>query len=141
MGLTIYQHHTHPQVAWYQNLKEWHEKVGSQGEVTVYIKYPRWYQFLTHNIYVHPAHHVNARIPLYRLHAAQAEFMRQSPELTHVIPFSLKGLLNTLHSCKLYDYDQHQWLDFAGNATTAPIFTTESVPQTAEVVPLQQKSA
>jgi len=119
MGLTIHQHHIHPRVRWYENLVAWREAVKSQSEVTLYIKYPNWYEAITHNIYVHPAHHINARIPLYNLQKAQTQLMRSFPESTQVIPFSLREFLRTLRSCKLYDYTQHQWLDFSGRPTTA----------------------
>ncbi len=31
--------------------------------------------------------------------------------------FSIKAFLNTLRKCKLYDYEQHCWMDFEGNIT------------------------
>jgi omega-6 fatty acid desaturase (delta-12 desaturase) len=137
IGLTIYQHHTHPQLPWYQNLVEWRDKVVSQSEVSIYIRYPKWYLFLTHNIYVHPVHHVNARIPLYRLQQAQTAYMIVFPELTHIIPFSVRDLMQTLKTCKLYDYTRHQWLDFSGKATTAVAMPATT---TAKVATLRQYS-
>jgi omega-6 fatty acid desaturase (delta-12 desaturase) len=139
MGLTIYQHHTHPQVQWYKNFVEWRENVSSQGEVTIYVSYPRWYLFVTHNIYVHPVHHVNAKIPLYRLYKAQTEYMKQFPGQTHVIPFSVKALLQTVNACKLYDYTHHQWLDFAGQPTTPALAT--AIPASEDTASTAIKSA
>jgi omega-6 fatty acid desaturase (delta-12 desaturase) len=34
---------------------------------------------------------------------------------------SFSGVFGTLKACKLYDFERHQWLDFAGNPTTRPI--------------------
>lgn len=139
MGLTVYQHHTHPKVQWYQTLVEAREAVKSQSEVSVYVKYPNWYELLTHNIYIHPVHHVNARIPLYHLRAAQAEYSRMHPEASLLQPFSLRGLLKTMQACKLYDFTQHQWLDFNGKPTT-PARVAAPQTQAAEVIPLRQSS-
>lgn len=140
MGLTIYQHHTHPMVPWYQTLVESRQAIKSQGDVTVYIKYPDWYELITHNIYIHPVHHVNARIPLYRLRAAQAEYSRSHPESSLQESFSFRGLAKTIRSCKLYDYNRHQWLDFNGKPTT-PIHVATVEPRNAEVISLRQSSA
>lgn len=139
MGLTVYQHHTHTKVQWYRTLVEYREAIKSQSEVTVYVKYPRWYEFMTHNIYIHPVHHVNARIPLYHLRAAQAEYSRIHPESLLLEPFSLHGLLKTIQSCKLYDFTQHQWLNFNGKPTT-PARAATPHTQPAEVIPLRQTS-
>lgn len=140
MGLTTYQQHTHPEMQWYPNLVAYRSNVHSASEVSIYMQYPKWYLFITHNCYVHPVHHVNARIPLYRLPQAQTAYMHAFPELTHVVPFTVKGLMQTLKSCKLYDYTHHQWLDFSGKATTAASISTTSIPATAEVVPLRQQA-
>lgn len=139
MGFTIYQHHTHPRVQWYQTLVEYRESTRTQSEVTVYIKYPGWYEFITHNIYIHPAHHVNARIPLYHLRAAQADYSRQHPELSLLEPFSIRGLLKTIQSCKLYDYTRHQWLDFNGKPTT-PALAAATRNEPAEIIPLRRSA-
>ena len=139
MGLTVYQHHTHPKVQWYQTLVEARKASKTQSAVTVYVKYPDWYEFITHNIYIHPVHHVNARIPLYRLRAAQVEYSRRDSGAFLLEAFSLHGLLKTLRCCKLYDYTRHQWLDFNGEPTT-PARSIATPAQSAEVIPLRQSS-
>lgn len=126
MGLTVYQQHTHPTVKWYSTLADWKGEIGSQSEVSIHIKYPAWYNFITHNCYYHPVHHVNPKIPIYRLKKAQEFYARQRPELSVIIPFTFAGFMETIKSCKLYDYDKQQWLDFKGRPTS-PALKKESI--------------
>lgn len=114
MGLTIYQHHTHPRVRWYRNKLELENSGARNDELTVHVKYPRWYNVLTHNIMEHPAHHVEPRIPLYFLHLAEEELENVSGKQIIIEKFSFSYLLNTIRSCKLYDFENHNWLDFEG---------------------------
>ena len=128
IGLTIYQHHTHPKVKWYKALAPWRSEVNSTGEVSVHIKYPTWYNIITHNIYIHPAHHVNAKVPLYNLRKAEQELVSSYPDMVQLTPFSFKDFLHTVKSCKLYDYEQQQWLNYQGVPTT-PSLLSRGTPQ------------
>ena len=38
-----------------------------------------------------------------------------------MVPFSLPGLFETLRTCRLFDYENHRWLDWDGTPTTAPL--------------------
>jgi omega-6 fatty acid desaturase (delta-12 desaturase) len=67
----------------------------------------------------HPAHHVHPKIPLYRLGAAQRRLNELLGERAIVQRFTPAYLLRTLTGCKLYDYREHRWLDFAGRPTSA----------------------
>ncbi len=125
MGLTIYQHHTHPKIRWYATIEEWRESLSNQGEVTVYVKYPGWYNFITHYIYVHPTHHVNTKVPIYHLTKAEQALEAKLPESILVIPFNLFDFIKTVHVCKLYDYKEHQWLNFDGTPSTQFISKTK----------------
>lgn len=118
MGLTVYQQHTSERVKWYKSLSEWKQDVNSQFEVSIHVKYPGWYNFITHNSYYHPVHHVNARIPVYNLRKAQAALEDSDSSLIVKIPFSMSAFYQTIRNCKLYDYDNKRWLDFDGAATT-----------------------
>lgn len=121
MGLTTYQQHTHPQLAWFPNLTTYRQQVHDAGEVSIYMRYAPWYLFITHHCYVHPVHHLNARIPLYRLNKAQRAYMQAYPNQVHVYPFSVAALLQTFRTCQLYDYACQCWLDFHGRPTTPPL--------------------
>lgn len=124
MGLTVYQQHTSAGVKWYQSISELRDDVSSQSEVSIHIVYPDWYNFITHNCYYHPAHHVNAHIPIYNLRKAQQALEQADPGRTVKIPFSMKYIHQTLHDCKLYDYITHTWLDFSGHPTTKSLTST-----------------
>lgn len=114
MGFTIYQHHTHPQIRWYRDKAEFEADGACNEELSVHVKYPRWYNILTHNIMEHPAHHVEPRIPLYFLHLAEEKLENISGKQIIVETFSLAHILTIIRSCKLYDFDNHYWLDFDG---------------------------
>ena len=68
----------------------------------------------------HTAHHVNARIPLYRLSKSQRCLERAYPEEVIFEPWRWTALGKTLARCKLYDYENHRWLNFTGRPTTEP---------------------
>src|SRR5438034_3365869 len=57
MGLTAFFQHTHPRAMWTDHLSSDRPQV-SQIDYTILVRYPRWYDYLSHNIMQHPAHHV-----------------------------------------------------------------------------------
>lgn len=124
IGFVVYLHHTHPAVAWYQDKAEWSR---SQPFVTstVHVTFrPRWLGLdagaLLHHIMEHTAHHVDMGIPLYRLKQAQQILEARLPGAIVRQPFSWRGYFDTARRCKLYDFRQHRWTDFAGAPTSAP---------------------
>ena len=117
MGFTVFLHHTHERVAWYDNETEWSYYAG-QVRGVVHVRFPRLMELILHNIMDHTAHHVDPRIPLYNLTAAQTDLERAYAEDVVVAPWTLRQFLRTLRVCQLYDYENHQWLDFAGNPTS-----------------------
>ena len=44
------------------------------------------------------------------------------PQLARVYVLNWKRYWATVRTCKLYDYANHQWLDFKGRVTAAPLF-------------------
>jgi len=120
MGFATFQHHTHPRVIWYDDEREW-SYYRSQVQGTVHVELPRWADALLHHIMDHTAHHVDTRVPLYRLHEAQravAEAYGEENVIT--VPFTFGGTGRTFRACQLYDYRAHRWLSFDGTPTTAP---------------------
>ena len=111
MGFTIFLHHTHPSVRWFADRSEW-SFAGSQLEGTVHILFPRWANRIMHNIFDHTAHHIDVRIPFYRLPAAQAAVEDELGDHIVMEKFSWKTFKETLHRCALYDYDEHVWHAF-----------------------------
>jgi len=118
MGATTYMQHTHRRAPWFAELAEW-RRVAGQEELSVHVMLPRWYGAISHHIMDHPAHHVHPKIPLYRLAAAQRRLNELLGERAIIQRFTPAYLWDTLACCKLYDYHEHRWLDFAGRATSA----------------------
>lgn len=110
MGAVIYLHHTHPRLVWYRDIDAW-EAARDTSCNTVHVQIPHKLGRLVNNIMEHPAHHYDARIPLYRLEAAN-ETLSVPDQI--VEPLSLRSILATVAHCKLYDYDRRCWTDFDG---------------------------
>ncbi len=115
----IFLHHTNPKVCWYANEKEW-SYGNAQIECTVHLVFPRPVNWLLHRIMEHTAHHVNPALPCYGLKRAQQAIEEQHRDRVVVQPWSLREFLDITARCKLYDYENHAWLDFHGNRTTEP---------------------
>jgi omega-6 fatty acid desaturase (delta-12 desaturase) len=61
-------HHTAPHIP-FKPAETWNA-AKAQLSGTVHCNFPRWVEFLTHDISVHVPHHVNSKIPWYNLRAA-----------------------------------------------------------------------
>jgi omega-6 fatty acid desaturase (delta-12 desaturase) len=121
MGFVIYVQHTHPEVAWFDKREEWQKRLGFIT-TTVNVVVPKSLGRILHDILEHGAHHVNTGVPLYRLRAAQTALKNAVPQLARSYVLSWKRYWATVRTCKLYDYANHQWLDFKGRVTAVPLF-------------------
>lgn len=121
MGFVIYVQHTHPDVAWFDKRDEWQKRLGFIT-TTINVVVPKRMGQILHDILEHGAHHVNTGVPLYRLRAAQEALKTAVPQLARTYVLSWKRYWATVRTCKLYDYANHQWLDFKGRVTAAPLF-------------------
>jgi len=119
MGFVVYVHHTHVDVDWYDDEMAWHESK-PYVTTTVHLTFRSVIGILLHNIMEHTAHHVDMRIPLYRLRAAQAVLDEKLAGHFVVQPFSWKWYAHTARSCKLYDYEARCWTDFEGRPSVVP---------------------
>ncbi len=115
MGFTVYAQHTHPQVPWFRTDEE--AATHSQAALSVHMVFPKWYGWLSNHIMEHPAHHVNTKVPFYRLAAAQRRLNTLLGETAVVERFSPVAFWQTMRRCKLYDYDGHRWLGYDGSPT------------------------
>lgn len=116
MGAVIYFHHTHPDVAWFDDIDQWEAaRDGCSG--TVHITFPGPLGAVLNHIMQHPVHHLDVRIPLYRLVEAQAELSARAPRAIDQA-FGSTHVLDCLRRCKLYDYENRHWTDFDGVATS-----------------------
>jgi omega-6 fatty acid desaturase (delta-12 desaturase) len=113
IGFIIFLHHTHPRIPWYGSAAEY-SFFRSQVASCSHIQFPAvLHTFLLH-IMDHTAHHVDARVPLYNLHAAQRQLEETYPTRIVVDVFSFRAWARIIRTCRLYDYERHIWLDFDG---------------------------
>ncbi len=110
VGLVVYLHHTDPQVRWFANKKDWLQS-GAQISSTVHVMAPAALSAWMHHIMEHPAHHLNAAIPLYNLKAAQRHLHQIGP-LFRRTPLTLGHYLRCVGTCKLFDYEAQSWVPF-----------------------------
>ena len=68
MSTFTYIHHTSPDIP-FKTSDKWNQ-VLAQLNGTIHCNYPRWVEFLCHNINVHVPHHVSTAIPSYNLRLA-----------------------------------------------------------------------
>lgn len=120
IGFATFQHHTHPRVLWYRDEREW-SFFRAQVQSTVHVEFPRWIELALNNIMEHTAHHIDPKVPLYRLTEAQDAVEEAfGPENVITERFSFASMSATLRKCQLYDFDDHCWLTFDGARTTSP---------------------
>lgn len=115
-SFTVYVQHTHPDIPWFDGPIDRRNTVPME-QISLHLSFPMWFSVFAHHVYEHAAHHVNPRIPYPRLRAAQARLNAISPHYAVSARFSLSWLYDTMRRCKLYDYEAHRWLDFAGRPT------------------------
>jgi omega-6 fatty acid desaturase (delta-12 desaturase) len=113
MGTTAFLQHTHPLIPWFRTVEE-ARAACSQEELTILVRYPAWYDLLSHNIMQHQAHHINPRIPWFRLKSAQSHILNLPGSNLLVQSFGLRYLAGLTQCCQLYDYSTQSWLTFAG---------------------------
>jgi omega-6 fatty acid desaturase (delta-12 desaturase) len=118
IGFVIYFNHTHPDVPWFANADEWSFYDGTIYG-TVRVKFPDWSMVIASNIMDHVAHHLDPRIPLVNLRAAQDRLDELCAGQIVVEQWSIRGTFDIMRRCKLYDYEAHQWTDYEGRPTSA----------------------
>lgn len=118
MSLATYLHHVHPQIPWFDKEEEWSFFKGQiAGSTHTFFPGPMDTVFL--NIMYHTAHHfMRSAIPFYRVRMVQEGIERRFPHDVIVQHFTLKKYFEIARICKLYDYENHCWIDFDGSPTT-----------------------
>lgn len=111
ISLIVYLHHTHPDIPFFDERTEWNHAIGAIYCTT--ILYSNWLiRSLTHNILIHTPHHVDIRIPFYRLKTAFKDIKQHYAPYLHEDHLSWAHLIKIFRTCKLYDYREHKWLSF-----------------------------
>jgi omega-6 fatty acid desaturase (delta-12 desaturase) len=117
IGFVVYFNHTHPAVIWFGDREAWSFHEGTLRG-TVHLQFPGWTRFFASNIMAHLAHHVEPRVPLVRLRAAQERLEELLPGQVVVQAWSVKELLRVLRVCRLYDFEARCWTDYDGRPTS-----------------------
>ena len=111
IALFIFLHHTHPSVPFFDHRPEWSNTIG-QVYCSVVVRCSRVSELLTHNIMVHVPHHVDPRIPFYRLHRAYADLQAAYAPFLHEYRFRWRTVAMIFRRCKLYDFDRKIWYTY-----------------------------
>jgi omega-6 fatty acid desaturase (delta-12 desaturase) len=90
----------------------------------VHLRFPAWFGGVAHHVYDHAAHHAHPGIPCYRLPEAQQRLNALLGPLAVSDTLSLRWLYQVQRRCKLYDFERHRWLDFAGKPTSRITLTS-----------------
>lgn len=122
IGFVVYLHHTNPKIAWFLNRQEW-QRQRAYLTSTASVRFPFGIDRLMHNIMEHNAHHLNPRISMFTLRAAQQTLREKFPELCDY-RLDRRAYMDVVRRCKLYDYANHAWLDFSGRVTAPVTFNT-----------------
>lgn len=117
-GVVDFITHTHPQAVWFADRSEWTYRDGVRNSPHIIL--PFGLNRLMHNFFDHTAHHIDPRIPVYRLPAAQRELEAALPGETAVERLTPGYFLRLLRVCRLYDFERHCWLGYDGQPSTHP---------------------
>lgn len=94
-------HHTMPDIP-FKPADEWNE-VEAQLSGTVHCDYPRWVEFLCHDINVHIPHHISTGIPWYNLRKAHQSLKENWGDYLYECKFSWSLMKRIGDYCHLYD--------------------------------------
>jgi len=124
VGFASFLNHTHPDVPWFARRDEWSFYTG-QVNCTVHMSVPGWMVFFLTDVGLHGAHHIDPRIPIWGLDQAEPLIVAGAAPDIVLEQWSLRRHREIMRRCKLYDYDTHRWLDFAGCPTGPEILAAE----------------
>ncbi len=110
-GLLGFLQHTHLRVRWYADPEEW-RRARANVQCSVHLVAPWPVSWLLGNPFEHTAHHVGPKVPSSELPAFQDQLEAAFPEVIQKV--KLTDCLRILAFCKLYDYQEHRWLDYTG---------------------------
>jgi len=110
IGISVYVHHISPDIAWHGR-REWTRFKG-QMEGTTILHIPVWLNVFYHNIFLHVPHHVDMRIPFYRLGEAAEAIRANFGDVVREKTFHFADYLRTTRDCKLYDFAAGRWLRY-----------------------------
>jgi len=112
IALYIFLHHTHPRLPFFDDRKQWSATIGQVACSTVVVL-PRLLSTLTHHILVHTPHHVDQRIPFYRLPKAWKELAVNYGNDVVSYRFRWSTVREIFRHCQLFDFETQVWSRFA----------------------------
>jgi len=112
IALVVYLHHTHPDVPFFTDRREWGATIGQLACSTV-VRSNALVERLTHNILIHPPHHIDTRIPYYNLPRAYADLVPAFGHHVYEYRLGWSAVRRIFSQCQLYDFDTHTWHRFA----------------------------
>jgi len=120
IGSLVHVHHIQPDIRWWPR-REW-TKFKGQMEGTTILRAPKGLDFFFHWIMIHIPHHVDMRIPMYRLELAAAAIKAHYPETVHDDKLRFRDFVANSRQCKLYDFEAGTWLTYreAAERTVEP---------------------
>jgi omega-6 fatty acid desaturase (delta-12 desaturase) len=98
-------HHTAPHIP-FKPAEEWNA-AKAQLSGTVDCEYPRWVEFLCHDISVHVPHHVNSKIPWYNLRAANESLKQNWGQYMTSCTFNWRMMKTIFTELHVYDKDKN----------------------------------
>jgi len=110
IGWVVYVHHIAPDIRWWPR-REWNRFRGQVEGTTILWGPPGW-ELLFHWIMVHIPHHVDMRIPCYRLPLAARAIADAFPEDVVEKPIRLHDYLHSVRACKLHNFETGQWMPY-----------------------------
>jgi omega-6 fatty acid desaturase (delta-12 desaturase) len=107
IGWVVYVHHIDPEIRWWPR-REWNRFRGQVEGTTVLWGPPGWELFF-HWIMVHLPHHVDMRIPCYKLPEAAAAIKAAYPDDVDERKISIRNYLRATRECKIHDFEAGAW--------------------------------
>lgn len=119
-GGSLFLMHTNRNIPWFKGTLD---RAGDAAAeyCSTNLSLPAPLSKLVHHVFAHSVHHAHPGVPCYHVLAAQRCLDDLLGERAVREPMSVRGLIQTLNACKLYDFEAHQWLDFDGNPTAPRI--------------------
>jgi len=94
-------HHTAPDIP-FTPAEQWNE-AQAQLSGTVHCTYPRWIEFLCHDINVHVPHHLSTAIPSYNLRLVHRSLQENWGDYLYECRFSWSMMKRVTDECSLYN--------------------------------------
>lgn len=111
IAFVTFLHHTHPEIPFFVDRGEWSAVIGQVFCSTV-VRCSRPAEMLMHNILIHVPHHVDTRIPFYRLQRAFEELDPTVRAFVHEYRFRWSTARKIFQECQLFDFTEKVWYRF-----------------------------